>query len=145
MFESSSIKHFLIFNFFFAFLISHICVPLLLPSDLPNMEKPPSHRSSQARWKPPDTLHYFVLVPIKADTICCQECSDALQSSNPPLLHLLPAGVKCFWMYIMLLHRDLYCQFAAQRSDLQTSSLWEKKVLGVSKCTLMTGYDFYDF
>lgn len=30
-----------------------------------------------------------------------------------------PWGLVCFWMYIMLLQGDLYCQMAVQRLDLQ--------------------------
>ncbi|KAF3690783.1 hypothetical protein EXN66_Car006456 [Channa argus] len=78
------------------------------------MEKPRSHTSSQAQWKPSDTLHYFVLVPIKVDTICCQEPGDTLQKGNPPLLHPVPTGFKCFWMYIMLLQEELHCQMAVR-------------------------------
>lgn len=88
--------------------------------DLPTMKKPRSHTSSQAQWKPSDTLHYIVLVPIKADTICCQEPGDTLQKGNPPLQHPLPRGFQCFWMYIMLLQEDLYCQTEIQRLDVQS-------------------------
>lgn len=97
--------------------------PPFLP-DLPTMEKPRSHTSSQAQWKISDTLHYVVLVPIKADTICCQEHGDTLQKGNPPRLHPLPMGFKCFWMYIIiLLQGDLYCQVAVQTLHLQSPTV----------------------
>lgn len=112
----------IIFWFHFFFLFLSACVLLSISpslSDLPTMKKPRSHTSSQAQWKPSDKLHYIVLVPIKADTICCQEHGDTLQKGNPPLQHPLPRGFKCFWMYIMLLQEDLFCQMELQRLELQ--------------------------
>lgn len=72
--------------------------PFILPcfSDLPTMKKLGQRTSSQPHWKPSDTLHYIVLVPIKADTIFCQKNSDTLQKRNPPLLHPLPRGDSVF-------------------------------------------------
>ncbi|KAF0041999.1 hypothetical protein F2P81_005531 [Scophthalmus maximus] len=58
--------------------VACVCISPSL-ADLPNMEKPGSRTSSQAQWKPSDTLHYIVLVPIKGDTIRCQEPGDTLQ------------------------------------------------------------------
>lgn len=100
------------YDFFFFFsilclLASDACVSPSL-ADLPTMEKPRSHSSSQAQWKPSDTLHYFMLVPIKPDTICCQEHSDTLQKGNPTLLHPLPRGVSLFLdVYYVITRRSV--------------------------------------
>lgn len=134
--EWKLISYFSLFPFLCA---SHFCIfPSL--SDLPTMEKLRSHTSSEAQWKPSDTLHYVVLVPIKADTICCQELCDTLQKGNPPLLHPLPTGFKCFWMYIMLLQEVLYCQMTVQRLDLK-SCPEGKCVLGVCELSLTPNWE----
>ena len=112
--------------------VSHIPPPSR--SDPPNMEKPRSCSSSQAQWKPSDTLHYVVLVPIKADTICCQEPSDTLQRGNPPLLHLLPTGFKCFWMYIYVVTRRSIPSDDCPQVGAPHISLWGERV---AWCVLM--------
>lgn len=120
----------LVLFLYFSVSISFHCTPSSPSlSGLPTMEKPRSHTSSQAQWKPSDTLHYVVLVPIKADTICCQEHGDALQKGNPPLQHPLPRGFKCFWMYILCCYKKIY-------TVRWRSKGWTSKALPEGKCVL---------
>lgn len=94
------------FSFFYCFLnFFSMYFDFHLTSELPpsssnfqtwrNLE---AYSTSQAHWKSSDTLHYIVLVPIKADTICCQKNSDSLQIGSPPLQHPLPS-----WISMLLL------------------------------------------
>ena len=96
-----------VFSFHFWQLATYFCTHTSL-SDLPTMEKPRSHTSSQAQWKPSDMLHYFVLVPIKADTTCCQEHGDTLQKGNPPLLHCRCPGGLFVSGYISCCYKKIY-------------------------------------
>lgn len=49
--------------------------------------------SSQAEWRPSDAFHYPTLVPIKADTVCCQRTA-------LPCRTMLPRGPQ---MYVLSL------------------------------------------
>lgn len=81
---------------FWIFVLSPFLVSCILLSDLPTMKKPRSHTSSQAQWKPSDTLHYIMLVPIKADTICCQSMVIPCRKVTYPCNTRCPGGLSVF-------------------------------------------------
>lgn len=127
VFMSSEICFVFVFFPFQFFLAFYFCISPSL-SDLPTMKKPRSHTSSQAQWKPSDTLHYVMLVPIKADTICCQSMVIPCRKVTYPCNTRCPGGLSVFGCIL--------CCYKKIHTVRQRSKGWTSKALPVGKCVL---------
>lgn len=110
----------------FLFPYFHFCLHLTFASPPPsltfqpwrNLEAIPPLRHSGSHLTRSITLCLFQL---KLTPFAVKSMVIPGRKVTHPCYTRCPRGFKCFWMYIMLLQEDLYCQMVIQRLDLRSS------------------------